>query len=156
MSWIPLSKVYATALVLGLLLAGSAQATSVDDLYQASVEVADQSKAERDKGFASALWDVLVKVTGDRSVPSRPELQVLFQRAPSLVQQYSYRLIEREPEQDAPADASPGAGDAAAAAAAADASAAVDLNMDLGIDVAAEAAGPLLAAWLDARRAALL
>lgn len=94
----------AGGLLLMCALTGAAQASSVERLFEAEVEVFGQNEDERRKAFATALWDVLVKVTGDRSVPSRPEVQPLFRGAGKLVQQYQYREIERPEPETAPSD----------------------------------------------------
>lgn len=87
--------------------AAPAHAFTVQRLFEAEVEVAGQGEDERRKAFATALWDVLVKVTGDRTVPARPDVQVLFRQAGKLVQQYRYGEIETaaaEDESAAPVD----------------------------------------------------
>ena len=52
-----------------------------------------QATQERHQAFKQALWDVLVKVTGNKSVPAQPEVQALFLRATQLVQQYRYQEL---------------------------------------------------------------
>ncbi len=97
--------------LLALVLAPGVRALNVDGLYEAEVEVADQGDDTRRRAFGSALWDVLVKATGDRTVPSRPELQNLFRDAQKLVQQYRYREL---PATAAPGDEALGSLDMAA------------------------------------------
>ncbi len=118
--------VLAVCAVLLTLLAPPVHAYTVQRLFEAEVEVAGQSDDERRKAFATALWDVLVKVTGDRTVPARPEVQGLFRKAGKLVQQYRYQAIETRPA----GEAAPGAGQVDTF----DLDGADGLNVDTGTD----------------------
>ncbi len=77
----------------------TAVAAVVDGLFEASVAVADQSAAERNRAFAAALEVVLVKNTGERGVARSPDVSELLASAPRLVQQFRYeRRDEPAPE----------------------------------------------------------
>ena len=81
-------------LVLLLMLgAGSAGASQVNGLYSAEVQVAGQAAEQRSEGIIRAFAQMLVKVTGNRAVAGRPELQEEMKLAPRYVQQYRYRLV---------------------------------------------------------------
>ncbi|MCW8908099.1 MAG: DUF2066 domain-containing protein [Sedimenticola sp.] len=94
-------------LLLALLLgAVSADASQVDGLYSAEVQVAGQSAEQRTEGIVRAFAEMLVKVTGNRTIAGRSELQEALKLAPRYVQQYRYRLVPAsgggdEAEQDA-------------------------------------------------------
>lgn len=118
------------------LLAPPAHAYTVQRLFEAEVEVAGQSDDERRKAFATALWDVLVKVTGDRTVPARPEVQGLFRQAGKLVQQYRYQAIE-----------TPSAGEAAQGATQVD-TFDLDSGGALNVDTGADPGAPTHLLWI--------
>ncbi|ALP52506.1 hypothetical protein Tel_04720 [Candidatus Tenderia electrophaga] len=67
-----------------------AQAAQVEGLYQAQVPVKTQTREERLEVYPAALAQVVVKLSGDRSVPELPELSGLMGNAVSLVQQFQY------------------------------------------------------------------
>ncbi|MDH3453146.1 MAG: DUF2066 domain-containing protein [Gammaproteobacteria bacterium] len=113
-------------------LVGAAQAFTVEQLFEAEVEVSGQNDDARRKAFAAALWDVLVKVTGDRSVPSRPEVQALFRGADKLVQQFQYREIET------PLDAAAPAVDTLS----------FDVGTDVNVDASVESGEPTHVLWI--------
>ncbi len=72
-------------------LSSSSQAVEIDDLYQAEVAVKDQGRDGRFAVYPEALVQVMVKLTGDRSVSQRPQLRVFIANAVRMVQQFSYR-----------------------------------------------------------------
>ena len=113
---------------------GPLHAFTVQHLFETEVEVSGQTDDERRKAFAGALWDVLVKVTGDRSVPSRPEVQALFRRADKLVQQFQYREIEAPVEADV---AEPG-----------EQVDSLSFDVDVNVDTGAESGGPTHVLWI--------
>ncbi|MDJ0806968.1 MAG: DUF2066 domain-containing protein [Gammaproteobacteria bacterium] len=80
------------------------QAETVTDLYVAEVPVTGQGDKARRVGITKAFGMVLVKVTGERRLPLRGELNKLVTRANSYVQQYSYRFLNAS-EADTDADA---------------------------------------------------
>lgn len=84
-----------TTLVGGLLLAiltRGALAVQAQELYQAAVPVSGQGVEERNSAIAQALLQVLVKISGSRSVADRKEARELAGEAAGLVQQYRYDL----------------------------------------------------------------
>lgn len=86
---------YAALILVGLaLLWGTmAAAAQVEGLYQAKVPVKTQTREERLEVYPQALAQVVVKLTGDRSAPSLPELSGLMRDAVSLVQQFQYQEL---------------------------------------------------------------
>lgn len=75
-----------------LLVLCPALATAQDTaLYEGEAQVDSQDAGERDAALRSALAQVLVKLTGDREVGSRPGVGTALAGAPSLVEQYRYR-----------------------------------------------------------------
>lgn len=76
------------ALAAGLALLAAtfpAQGARVEGLYQAEVEQA----GSRDEAFRAALGQVLVRMTGRRDAPGRPEVAPLLANAASFAQQFS-------------------------------------------------------------------
>jgi hypothetical protein len=76
---------------LGFLMLASA--SQVTGLYSAEVPVAGQTAEQRTEGIVRAFAQMLVKVTGNRQIAQRPELQGDLPLAPRYVQQYRYRLL---------------------------------------------------------------
>ncbi|WP_260291145.1 DUF2066 domain-containing protein [Sedimenticola hydrogenitrophicus] len=70
----------------------AATAGQVTGLYSAEVPVAGQSVEQRTDGIRRAFARMLIKVTGNRTVPQRPELQEDIAQATRYVQQFRYRL----------------------------------------------------------------
>lgn len=71
---------------------GSARAASpLGDLYRARAVVTGQGEAERARGFALCLEDVLVKVAGDPRLLRDPRLARLEAEAQSYVAAFDYR-----------------------------------------------------------------
>jgi len=69
-----------------------ATASQVTGLYSAEVSVDGQSAEQRTDGIRRAFAQMLIKVTGNRNVARRPELQQDIGQAPRYVQQFRYRL----------------------------------------------------------------
>lgn len=67
-----------------------ALAAAVEGLYSATVEVADQSSAQRQKGFSLALAEVLIKTTGTRDVATRPGVSQALAQARNYMVKYAY------------------------------------------------------------------
>lgn len=65
-------------------------AVRVPGLYQAEVAVADQQPDNREQGVATAMREVLIKLTGDRFAPERTSLQPVIDKADDYIQQYRY------------------------------------------------------------------
>lgn len=76
--------------VCALPVAVSAQALPAE-LYEAQAPVADEGEAARDAALPGLLAQVLVKLTGDRGVPARPEVNAALGEAGSLLRQFRYR-----------------------------------------------------------------
>ena len=76
-----------------------AQAVVVRGLYEAEVPVSDQSASNRKKNMAAVLRVVLIKLTGDRQVPSRNGVTELLLNADQYVQQFEYRTKEEDKQQ---------------------------------------------------------
>lgn len=84
-----------------LLLAGTAGAQRVEGdraaaqgAFEAEVPVRGQTETEREAGFARALAQVFGKLSGDRSVASRPGVGQELRRAAEYVEHYDYRQDE--------------------------------------------------------------
>ncbi|HWG80086.1 MAG TPA: DUF2066 domain-containing protein [Stellaceae bacterium] len=80
------------ALTLILLAAGIvvARTAAAADLYRATAFVTGEGEAERARGFALCLDEVLVKVSGDPSILRAPALARLHAEAAGLVAGFSY------------------------------------------------------------------
>lgn len=91
----PLPRALCLSLLLALLVsvpAGSGHAAEVAGLYQASVSVQSRDDArERQRAFATALRQVLVKLTGRTDVDSDPTLQQALRDAQGYVESFAYR-----------------------------------------------------------------
>jgi len=72
------------------------QAVVVSGLYEAEVAVSDKSASSRKKNMAAVLRVVLIKLTGDRYVPSRNGVTELLFDADRYVQQFEYRTNKKE------------------------------------------------------------
>ena len=84
------------ALVLGGLLAicaanGLARAADVDDLYRSQTIVNGKYEKHREVGFKFCLDAVLVRVSGDQRLPTKPEMTPLRDKAGSFVDSFRYR-----------------------------------------------------------------
>ncbi|MCH8845723.1 MAG: DUF2066 domain-containing protein [Proteobacteria bacterium] len=75
------------------------QAVVVTGLYEAEVPVLDQSASSRKKNMAAVLRVVLIKLTGDRQVPSRNGVTELLLNADQYVQQFEYRTRDEAGKQ---------------------------------------------------------
>ena len=71
-------------------LAPSSLAVVVNDLYSATVEVVDQGRATRQKGFSLALAQVLIKTTGALDIETRPGVDDALRRASDYMVKYAY------------------------------------------------------------------
>jgi hypothetical protein len=86
------------ALALALLLSTTVHAEAVNDLYTAETPVKGQGAQARAAGQREAFAKVLVKVSGDRSLPGKSAFAKALNDANSYVRQYSYRAMQAEPE----------------------------------------------------------
>ncbi|MDH5831175.1 DUF2066 domain-containing protein [Luteimonas sp. M1R5S18] len=67
---------------------------SGEGMYEAEVQVRNQSESERETGIARALAQVLAKLSGDRSIANRPGVGQELRRAGDYVEGYDYRQDE--------------------------------------------------------------
>lgn len=72
---------------------GVVRAVDMEGLYETEVRVFGQSAMERQEALRTALGEVVVKVTGQRTAPATPGLAGAFKRVDQLVQQYRYRPL---------------------------------------------------------------
>lgn len=79
-----------TVLFVTLLLSQSVGAASVDGLHSASIVVQNQSDAERQRGLRNALAQVLIKVSGSRSVLVEPSVKQAIQNPLRYLSQFGY------------------------------------------------------------------
>lgn len=63
-------------------------------MYEAEVPVRSQAESERKAGFARGLAQVFAKLSGDRSITSRPGVGQELRRAEDYVEGYDYRQDE--------------------------------------------------------------
>ncbi len=84
------------------LLAQQAHAIQVSGLYQATVPVLDESASARTPAIKKAFIEVLVKLTGDRTISKRADINTLFERPEGFVQQFRYRQVTDQDEQNSP------------------------------------------------------
>jgi len=69
---------------------GCANATAADDLYRAQAIVTGQGEANRMVGFAAALEDVLIKVSGAQNLAGSGRLAPYKSNAKNFVRSFSY------------------------------------------------------------------
>jgi hypothetical protein len=74
-----------------LALCGPARAVEAEDLYTAQILVTGQGDENRQRGFATCLQRVLVKMSGDPRIVDAPVVRARLPRAASLVREFSYR-----------------------------------------------------------------
>jgi hypothetical protein len=77
--------------VLLIALAPRLAGAATVDLWSATVSVTDQGDAERERGFQAGLGQIVVRLTGQRSVLTDPGVAALVARAPQLVAGYDYK-----------------------------------------------------------------
>ena len=65
-------------------------AVVVEGLYSATVEVTDQSSAQRQKGFSLALADVLIKTTGTNDITDHSGVSQALTQASNYMVKYAY------------------------------------------------------------------
>ncbi len=68
-----------------------AQAVRVSGLYEAEVAVPDQSNSARVQGVVNALRSVIIKLTGDRAAPEKPDAGLILRSAERYLLQYRYQ-----------------------------------------------------------------
>jgi len=82
------------------LLAQNGHGIQVSGLYQAAVPVADETVSKRNPAIKQALIQVLVKLTGDRNIRGSSDIAPLIERPERFVQQFRYRQVEDQEEQN--------------------------------------------------------
>jgi hypothetical protein len=82
-------------LALLLVLSCSASAAVVGTLYQGEVPVASYSQADWQKALTPALWQVLVKVTGNPKIAQAEGVRKAIGRPDALVQSYNYTTLDQ-------------------------------------------------------------
>jgi hypothetical protein len=90
-----------------LLLHAVVRAEMVYDLYTAQTPVAGQGAEARAGGRREAFAKVLVKASGDRSLPGKSAIAKELSQANRYVRQYSYRALEDKPESGPEAEQAP-------------------------------------------------
>ncbi|MEZ0150876.1 MAG: DUF2066 domain-containing protein [Candidatus Reddybacter sp.] len=77
-------------------------ASIVEGLYSTTIEVPDQSRAQREKGFSLALAQVLIKTTGAKDISSRRGVNDALSQASNYMVKYAYlpRLEHEKTEGD--------------------------------------------------------
>lgn len=86
-------------LALGLFLLGLAapvSAQKVEGLYEARLQVSDQSSASRSAAAQLGLQQVLVKVSGQRSTLQNMRVQAALAKADVYMSQFSYTTLGRD------------------------------------------------------------
>jgi hypothetical protein len=76
-------------------------AATVEGLFATQVAVQGRDTAQRNQAIQQAFGKVLVKVSGYRDMPGRPELAGELDQAPRYVQQFRYVAAEKSGEQAA-------------------------------------------------------
>lgn len=87
-------------LLLALLTPLSAMTATPPGLYQVEVPVADRSPASRQSALQQAMVVLAIRLSGDRTIAERSEVQSLVDAASRYVQQYQYVT---QPAQDSAA-----------------------------------------------------
>jgi hypothetical protein len=88
-----IKRVFLVFALLLLIFSGASQATTLHQLYQLKVEVADQSPAERKQGIARAFDLLLVRITGDNQIAEHEKAEALRLRARQWVRQFRYEEV---------------------------------------------------------------
>ena len=78
------------AMAVALTCGGGATATAADELYRAQAIVTGQGEANRLAGFATALEDVLIKVSGAQDIAGSNRLKPYKSNAKDFVSAFSY------------------------------------------------------------------
>ena len=73
-----------------------ATAHAEPDLFVAETAVADETGETRNAALAQMLGEVMVRVSGSAAVKAQPGAKPVLAAAPSLVQQFRYRVSEGE------------------------------------------------------------
>jgi len=87
--------------ICGLLLAlclfpVMATGAEVKGLYEAEMQVPDQTRSERGLAMSAALAEVVTKVSGRRDARLKPKVAQAIRRPAQLLQQYRYRALPED------------------------------------------------------------
>ena len=89
--WLPTQATMLVILVLASFnFCGQSRAAQVDDLYSATVTVADQSEELRSQAIRRAFNKMLVRVSGKPSVASSPSIRDGASKAPAYLLTFAY------------------------------------------------------------------
>jgi len=93
-----MNRIIKTSCILWLLACGfiSPQILANPALYDAEVVVSEESVSARNTGIREAFKQVLIRLTGSRSIQERAGLSALVDQSASYVQQFRYRLQQAE------------------------------------------------------------
>lgn len=94
MSWIVSGSRSARLLFAALLLMTVTALPALQRVHEAAVPVPDRSEAARERGVREALGEVLVRLSGERSVLSRSGAEALLAKPGRYLQQYQYEQVE--------------------------------------------------------------
>lgn len=92
-----MSKSTISGLLLALcLLPVMAMGAEVKSLYEAEMQVPDQTRSERGLAMSAALAEVVTKVSGRRDARLQPKVARAIRRPAQLLQQYRYRALPED------------------------------------------------------------
>ena len=94
MSWIVSGSRSARLLFAALLLMTATALPALPSVHEAAVPVPDRSETARERGVREALGEVLVRLSGEREVLSRPGAEALLAKPARYLQQYQYEQVE--------------------------------------------------------------
>ena len=89
------STIFGAILVL-CLLPTAILAAEVRGLYEAEMQVPDQTRSERGLAMSAALAEVVTKVSGRRDARLQPKVAQAIRRPAQLLQQYRYRALPED------------------------------------------------------------
>lgn len=92
------------AMLLGGFHAVFAQSVQISQLYRAQVAVADNSVTNRNASFKLGLEQVLVRLSGSRTIGDTPEAQAIIEKASKYVLGYRYVEVEEQVEDEEEAE----------------------------------------------------
>ncbi|MFA7388728.1 MAG: DUF2066 domain-containing protein [Thiohalobacteraceae bacterium] len=94
MSWIVSGSRSVRLLLAALLLTTATALPALQSVHEAAVPVPDRSDAARERGVREALGEVLVRLSGERAVLSRPGAEALLAKPGRYLQKYQYEQVE--------------------------------------------------------------
>lgn len=89
-----MNAIVCSLIILCLLMSPQVSAIEVDDLYQASVSITDQSRQSRRSAQRDAFKKVLVKVSGNVSILSNPVVKKAISKADDYLRQFQFNRDE--------------------------------------------------------------